>query len=235
MSSTLVWISAVSMLWLWLPLLLWLIPLNWVWFLTAFFFWGGKLVQLCLSMLTWAPPCMFDECCLMCLVVALQDSSFLVILLTFAAGYCGMSVFPSLIVLAINSVSNIKNQKTSLVRIVPVSEGYLHNEMCACTALYHSLILLLPCLKDVNISNLACTTFDCGLQNSSNFVQMVCNFTSVAGRVHEMYISSPTSPDYWITFLHLALSWSIESPQSRMFSHLIFHYINLAWRASSMI
>ena len=49
-----------------------------------------------------------------------------------------------------------------------------------------------------------------------------------------MYTSSPTSPDHWITFLHLALSWSIESSQSRMFSNLIFHLTNLEWRALSM-
>ena len=63
------------------------------------------------------------------------------------------------------------------MRITAVSRGYSHNGMCAWIALYHSLILLLPCLKDVN--------------------------TSAVGRAYEMYISSPTSPNHWITFLHL--------------------------------
>ena len=95
----------------------------------------------------------------------------------------------------------------SLVRIAAVSGGgYSHNGMCACTALYHSSMLLLPCQKDVNRSNHACTAFDCGLQKSSNFDHIACNVISAVGRAHEMYISSPASPDHWITFLHLALS-----------------------------
>ena len=40
-----------------------------------------------------------------------------------------------------------------------VSVGYSHNGLCACTALYYLSILLLPCLKDVNRSNLAHTAF----------------------------------------------------------------------------
>ena len=103
---------------------------------------------------------MLDVCCLMCLAVALLDSSFLAICHTFAAGYCANSVVPSLTVLAINSVSDIKNQKISMVRIVAVSMGYSHNGMCACTALYHSLILLSPCLKDDDRPNIAHATFD---------------------------------------------------------------------------
>ena len=65
---------------------------------------------------------------------------------------------------------------------------------------------LLPCQKDVNRSNHACTAFDCGLQKSSNLDLISCNVTSAVGRAHEMYISSPASPYHWITFLHLALS-----------------------------
>ena len=67
-------------------------------------------------------------------------------------------------------------------------------------------MLLLPCQKVINKSNLAQTALDCGLQKSSNLDHMVCNVTSVVGSSHEMYISSPASPDHWITFLHLALS-----------------------------
>ena len=237
-SSTLVWISIVWLLLVWLHLLLWLLwlgPFNWVWFLTAFFLldWQASVVvsqymYLSMTLHVW---CML----VMCVAVALLDSRFLVICHTFEAGYCTRSVFPSSIVLAIDLVSDMENQMISLVRIVIVSVGYPHNGMCAWTALYHSLILLLPCLKDVNRSNHACTAFDCGLQNSSHFDYMVCNVTSAVKRAHEMYIPSPMSVNHWITFSHLALSWSIESLQSIMFSHFIFHHANLEWRASFMV
>ena len=95
----------------------------------------------------------------------------------------------------------MKNQKMSLVRIATVSGGYSHNRMCACTTLYHSLMLLLPCQKVVNTLKLAQTALDCGLQKSSNFDHIVCNVTSSVIRAKEMYISSPASSDHWITFL----------------------------------
>ena len=88
-----------------------LFPLFGFQFVTTFFFLGVKLVWLCLSTLTRAQPCIFNVCCLMCLAVALLDSSFLAICHSFAAGYCAKSVFPLLNVLATNLVSNIKNQK----------------------------------------------------------------------------------------------------------------------------
>ena len=72
----------------------------------------------------------------------------------------------------------MKNQKMCLVRIAAVSLGYLHNGMCANTALYHLSMLLLPCQKVVNKSNLAWTALHCGLQKSSNFDHMVCNVVS---------------------------------------------------------
>ena len=78
--------------------------------------------------------------------------------------------------------------------------------MRACTALYHLSVLLLPCRKVVNKSNHVQTALDCGLQKVSDLEHMVCNVTSSVGRTHEMYISRHASPDYWITFLHLALS-----------------------------
>ena len=86
-----------------------LVPLLGFGFLPTFFFLTGKLVWLCLNMLIWAPPSIFDVCCLMCLAVALLDSSFLAIYHTFAAGYCARSVFPSFTVLVINSLSDMKN------------------------------------------------------------------------------------------------------------------------------
>ena len=149
-----------------------------------------------LVQLIWAVPCVFDVCCLMCLAVALLDSSFLAICHTFAVGYCARSVLPSFIVLAIKSLLDMKNQKMFLVRIAVVSGGTYIMGMCACTTLYHSSMLLLPCQKDVNRSNLVCTAFDCGLQKSSNLDHIAHKFTSAVGRAHEMYISSPASPDH---------------------------------------
>ena len=101
--------------------------------------------------------------------------------------------------------------------------------------LYHLSMLLLPCRKAVNRLNLAQTALDCGLQKSLNLDYMVCNVTSSVGRFHEIYISSPASPDHWITFLHLALSWRIANSQSRIFSHFILYLMNLEWSASSMV
>ena len=178
---------------------------------------------------------MLDVCCLMCFKVALLDSSFLPICRTLAAGYCARSVLPSLMVLAINSLSVMKNQKMSLVRMAAVYLGYSHNGMCISTALYHSSMLLLPCQKAVNKSNLEWTALDCGLQKSWNLDHMVCNVTLSVWRFHEIYISSPASPDHWITFLHLALSWRIANLQLRTFSYFIFHVMNLEWRASSKV
>ena len=142
---------------------------------------------------------MLDVCCLMYLAMALLDSSFLAICHTLAAGYCARSVLPLLMVLAINSLSVTKNQKMSLVRIAAVSLGYSHNGMCTSMALYHSSILLLPSQKAVNKSNLAQTALDCGFQKSLNLDHMVCNVISSLERFHEICISSPASPDHWIT------------------------------------
>ena len=147
----------------------------------------------------------------MCFAVALLDSSFLAICCTLAAGYCSRSVLPSLMVLAINSLSVMKNQKMPLVRIAAVSLGYSHNGMCANTALYHSSMILLPCQKVVKKSNLAWTALDCGLHKSSNLDRMVCNVISSLRRFHEMYISSPASSDHCITCLHLAFACRISN------------------------
>ena len=172
-------------------------------FYCLFFFLGGRLVQLCCNTLIWAAPCMVEVCCLMCLAVALLYSSFLAICHTFAAA---RSVLPSFIILTINSLCVMKNQKMSTVRIAAVFRGYSHNGMCTCTALYHSSMLLLPCQIVVNKSYHACTAFDCGLQKSSNFDHMVCIVTSVVGRAHEIYISIMHLLTIGSLFLHLTLS-----------------------------
>ena len=212
-----------------------LVPVLGLDFLLPFFFLGGRLVWLCCKTLTWVAPCILEVCHLMCLAVALLDSSFLAICCTLPAGYCARSVLPSLTVLAINSLSVMKNQKMSLVRIAAVSWGYSHNGVCASTALYHLSMLLLPCQKAVNKWNLAQTALDCGLQKSLNLDHMACNVTSSVRRFHELYISSPDLLTIGLLFLHLALSWRIANLQLSIFSHFILHLMNLEWRASSTV
>ena len=58
----------------------------WVGLLLPYFFLGGRLVLLCHKTFTSVAPCILDVCCLMCLAVALLDSSFLAICCTLAAG-----------------------------------------------------------------------------------------------------------------------------------------------------
>ena len=107
--------------------------------------------------------------------------------------------------------------------------GYLAKLTWACTALYHLSTLLLPCLKLVKRSNLACTLFDCGLQKSSNLSQII----SSVSLIHYTYWSMPKSPDQAITFLHCCLSGNAASSHSTIFSHLRFHFRNL-WYSPSL-
>ena len=81
-----------------------LFPLFGVWFLTTFF-----LLRWQASAFVSQYIDLYHLACLMCLAVALLDSSFLAICFTFTAGYYAKSVFPSLTILMINSVSNTKN------------------------------------------------------------------------------------------------------------------------------
>ena len=121
----------------------------------------------------------------------------------------------------------------SLWMIFAVSGGYLARLTCTCTVLYHSSTLLLPCLKLVRRSNLACTSFDWGLQNSSNLSQIISSVSRSVGRPQETYWSIPKSPDQVITFLHFCLSGNAASLHSRMFSHLGYHFRNL-WYSPSL-
>ena len=99
-----------------------------------------------------------------------------------------------------------EKQKISLCKILAVSRGYLAKLTWAYTALYLSSTLLLPCLKLVR-SKWACTSFDCGLQNSSNFPQIVSKVNSSAGKHHETYWSMPKSllqaSNHFLAFLTL--------------------------------
>ena len=162
--------------------------------------------------------------------VALEFSRFLASCLTLLAGNFSRSTLPSLMVLETNSSSLRKNQKMSLCRIFAVSGGYFARLNWACTALYHSFTLLLPCLKLVSRSNLACTSLYWGLQNSSNLLQIVSSITWSVGKPQDTYWSMSKSPDQAMTFLHCCLSGNAASLNSRMFSHFRCHCKNLWYK-----
>ena len=115
---------------------------------------------------------------------------------------------------------------------VPVKDlgcfwGYLAKATWICTALYHSSTDLFPCWKLLSKSNLALTSFNWGLQNSSNLSQMVS-----VDKLQETYWPMPKSPLHIITFLHCLFSGNMASSHSRMFSHLKYHFRNLWYRPS---
>ena len=104
----------------------------------------------------------------MCFAVAWELSNFFASWHTVLSGNLLNSTCPSFKVLETNNSSFKKIQNISLCRIWAVSWEYLANATCVCTALYHSLTLISPCLKLVSKSNLALTSLVCGLQNSSH-------------------------------------------------------------------
>ena len=65
--------------------------------------------------------------------------------------------------------------------------GYLGRLTCACTAVYHSSMLWLPCLKLVRRSKWVYTSFDWGLQNSSKFPQMMSKVNLSDGKLQDTY------------------------------------------------
>ena len=172
---------------------------------------------------------------LVCLAVAFELSILFTGCLTLLAGKFSKSTLPSFMVLDTKSPLGKKNQSISWCRILAVSGGYLARLMCSCTTLYHSSTLLLPCLKLVRRSKWALTSFDCGLQNSSNFPQIVSKLSSSADKHNDTYWSIPKSPLQAITFLHFCCSGSAASSHSRMFSHFKCHLKNLWYRASLTI
>ena len=125
-----------------------------------------------------------------------------------------------------------KEPKISLWGILTVSRGYLARPTWVWTALYHSFTNLFPYQKLVRRSNWAFTSFDWGLQNSSNFSQIVSSINSSVDRLQEAYWSMPKSPLKAITFLYFLLSESISSSQSRIFLHFKCHFRNMWYRAS---
>ena len=180
----------------WIKLLLvWcllLIAFTWVptffdldWWLNCFHLdlFGGISVLWCLSRFTWV-ACSSLDICLICLAVNLEDSSFLASCLTLLAGNFSRSILESLIVLETKFLIPQKKPKYS------------------CTALYHSSTEQSPCLKVVIRSNLALTSFVCGLQNSLHFVQMTSKHKSSGVKHQDIYWSLLKSPDQATIFLH---------------------------------
>ena len=95
-----------------------------------------------------------------------------------------------------------KEPKIYLWRILALSGGYLARATWVLTVLSHSSTNLFPCQKLVRRSNGALTSFDWGLQNFSNFSQIVSRVSSSEDRLQETYWSMPKSPFQAITFLH---------------------------------
>ena len=125
--------------------------------------------------------------CLMCLAVALELSIFLESWCTLLAGNLFKSVTVNYGFETNSSSLRKKKQKISLCKILTDSCGYLAKATCVCTELYHSSILLLPCLKLVSKSNLALTSLDWGLQNSSNFSHITSRASSLFVKFQDTY------------------------------------------------
>ena len=89
--------------------------------------------------------------------------------------------------------------------------GVLSQSNLGFNSLYHSLTDLFPCQKLIRRSNLALTSFKCGLQNSSNFSQIVSGISSSVDKLQETYWSMPKSPLQAIIFLHFLVSDNIAS------------------------
>ena len=167
--------------------------------------------------------CGSHAACLIWHAVALELSIIFASWCTWLAGNLSKSTLLPLIVLDTNSSSGRKNQKISLCKILAVSGGYIARLSCASKVLYYSSTFLLPCLKLVRRSKWAHTSFDWGLQNSSNFVQIVSKVNSSDGKLHETYWSMPKFPLQAITFLHCCCSGKDASSHSRIFSHFKCH------------
>ena len=164
-----------------------------------------------------------------------MSSSFFASCLTLLAGNLSKSILFSFLVLDTNSSSFKKNQIISLCKILAVSGAYLARDTCACTSLYHSSTKRLPCLKFVSRSNLALSSFTCGLQKSSYLDHIVSEQRSSMGKHQEIYWSIPKSPLQAMTFLHFFDSGNIASSQSRILSHFSFHFKNLWYKLSFTI
>ena len=175
-------------------------------------------VHWCLIRWIWV-ACISPAICLICLAVAFELSYVFASWCTLLAGNLSRSTLPSFMVLETNSSSHRRNQNMSLWKIFAVSGGYFVRLTCACTQLYLSSTLFDPWWKLVNKSNLACTSLDWGLQNSSNQDQIFSNSNSSFVKPHDTYWSIPKSPLQAMTFLHCWGSGRAASSHSSMFSH----------------
>ena len=91
-------------------------------------------------------------------------------------------------------------------------------DLCLHCIVPFNLHLCLHCLKIVTRSKQALTSFNCGLQNSSNFPQILSKLSASADKHQDTYWSIPKSPHQAITFWHFCHSGSAASSHSRMFS-----------------
>ena len=112
-------------------------------------------------------------------------------------------------------------------RSLQFSGGYFARLIWACTQLYHSSTLFYPWWKLVNKSNLACTSLDWGLQNSSNWDQIVSKSNSSFVKPHDTYWSIPKCPLQAMTFLHCWGSGRAASSHSSIFSHFNLYKLSL--------
>ena len=145
---------------------------------------------------SWGSPATF----LMCLAVTLDLTIFLASWWTLLARNLSRPTHPWLVIFDTNSLSLIKNQTISLCNILAVSGGYFARLTWACTALYHSLTLLLPCQKLVRRSIGALTSFDWLLWNSSGRSQFLLRKAPWHILVHPKV---PTPSYYFLAFLLL--------------------------------
>ena len=123
----------------------------------------------------------------------------------------------------------------SLCNILAVSWEYFAKLICNSTALYHSSTDWSPYLKLISKSNLAFISFVCGLQNSSNFCQLISKHVSSVlnpMRCTGLCQSHQTRPLLSCTFL-LLRALPIHNPI--YFSHFIFHLMKLLYKLSSTV
>ena len=106
--------------------------------------------------------------------------------------------------------------KISLWNILAVSQGSLAKATWVWTALYHLPTELFPWWKLVRRSNLALTSFDWGLQNSSNLSQPVSGVSSSVDKLQETYWSMPAKiaipSNYFLAFSSLRYHHKLTFP-----------------------
>ena len=105
--------------------------------------------------------------------------------LTLLVGNFSRSILESFMVLETNYSSFRKKSEYISMQDACSFWWDLAREPWAWTALYHSSTDLFPCLKLVSRSNLALTSFVCGLQKSSYLGQITSKLKSSLGKQHD--------------------------------------------------